>query len=83
MKTALDARRHLFNGAGLGEARRAFNEEVPIGQQRQHQFMYQILLANDLLPQPVFQVRKELVIHGSSLCYCCVRNSVFSDHYKA
>jgi hypothetical protein len=56
---------------------------MPVGEQRQHELMNQILLANNLLPQPVFEVRKELVIHGSGLRYCGVRNSVISDHYKA
>ncbi|GIS01919.1 MAG: hypothetical protein CM15mP103_04700 [Gammaproteobacteria bacterium] len=34
---------------------------MPVGQQCQHQLMNQILLANNLLPQPVFEVREELV----------------------
>ena len=56
---------------------------MPVGQQCQHQLMNQILLANNLLPQPIFEVREELVIHRSGLRYCGVRNSVISDHYKA
>jgi hypothetical protein len=45
--------------------------------------MNKILLANDLLPQPVFQVCEKLVIHRSDLYDYGVRNSVISDHYKA
>ena len=55
----------------LVQAGCTLHKEVPVGQQRQHEFVYQVLLANDLLPQPAFKVRKELVVHGSSLCYCC------------
>ena len=56
---------------------------MTVGEEGQNEFMNQILLANNLLPQPVFQVCEELVIHESGLCYRSVRNSVISDHYNA
>ncbi len=83
VETAFNAHCHFFDGACFSQAGCTLHKEVPVGQQRQHEFVYQVLLANDLLPQPAFKVRKELVVHGSSLCYCCVRNGDFSDHYKA
>ena len=67
----------------LGEEQPAFDKHASnMRQQRQHQFVNKIVLANNLLRQPVFQVREGLIVHGSGLSYCCVRNSTIPNHYK-
>ena len=82
MKAALNPRCHFLDGAGFSQSGCTFNQQVAIGQQRQHQFVNKIVLANNLLRQPVFQVREGLIVHGAGLNYCSVRNSIISDHYK-
>jgi hypothetical protein len=67
MKTAVYSLCHLFDRSGLGQPRGAFDKNVAIGQQGEHQFVDQVSLANDLLSQPSFQLREELIIHRSGL----------------
>jgi hypothetical protein len=67
MKTAFYPLCHLFDGSGLGQPRGALDKNVTIGQQGKHQFVDQVLLANNLLSQPSFQLREELIIHRSGL----------------
>ena len=67
MKATLYPLCHLFDGSSLGQPRGALDKNVAVGQQGEHQFVDQVLLANNLLPQPSFQLREELIIHRSGL----------------
>ena len=54
VEAAFDAFCHLFDSARLGQTRSPLDQEVAVGEECQNEFMNQILLANNLLPQPVF-----------------------------
>ena len=45
--------------------------------------MNKVLLANNLLPKPVFEVREELIVHKLGLYVDRYRNGAISDHFKA
>ena len=52
VETAFDRAREFADGARLGEPGRAFDEEVPVAQQRHDQAPYQGMLADDAGLEP-------------------------------
>ena len=51
VEIAFDARGELLDRGGLGEAGRAFDEQVPVGEQRDQQAVDQRFLADDALAE--------------------------------
>ena len=45
--------------------------------------MNEVLLANNLLPEPMFEVREKLIVHKLCLYVDRFRNGAISDHFKA
>jgi hypothetical protein len=45
--------------------------------------MDEVLLANNLLPEPMFEVREKLIVHKLGLYVDRFRNGAISDHFKA
>ena len=83
MEITFNAFCHLLDRPRLSEARCALDQQVPVGQQGDQQFMNEVLLANNLLPEPMFEVREKLIVHKSGLYVDRFRNGAISDHFKA
>ena len=66
VKTALEPIRQRFNGAGLGQARGAFHQQVAVRQQGDNEALYQVRLANYLAAEPVFEKSYVCACHAFS-----------------
>ena len=67
METAFDAVRKGLYGAGLGQPRRAFHQQVAVSQQGDQQALYEPRLADDLLLQPALQFCNAFPVHKHGL----------------
>ncbi len=67
MKIALDAVAEHLDRARLGEPRRALDEQVAVGQDRDQQALEQVALTDDLGRQRLFQVQYFLLQQGGVL----------------
>ena len=58
MKAAFYPLRHLLDSTGLGEAGGAFYQQVTVGEERDKQFMDEVLLANNLAVEPLLELHQ-------------------------
>ena len=58
MEVRLDARRQRLDRGGLGQARRTFDQQVTIGQQRDQQAVDQVRLADDRTAAVLAQLQR-------------------------